>query len=1078
MTSTKICAQSLLCCDEGSILLSAARTRKNKDAQAAVAPSTGADDRRTTADVGSHLNMITFPSLALFDQDLAPYSTIVILESMMPTQQYNVQCVPVGLLCIEDNAVGHRILDTGFFSDQMVQARTVRVKWFSATQILLIVDDVNRNNTTSIVQSVVFCEVLRLVVALEVTTPVNYAFCDVETPHNHSLFLRSLLATWIGLFEEELEKQISDPSSMLELGERPLSYAERMCVFLHASLRFNKSTDVDTKVRAHILCFSRTSHQDKTLSADIDSETETSMDMVNSTFKRTKDYLVDMIDNYALLVSNFKENILYTSEHLARAMNAKRSTYSAFPLYVSLKLDKFVTKQTSSIPVNCADVDSVRKWTNDMSSELDELLNDRVVYDESIADVKPIYLKYDSSGDPILSLLRLYGNYAPFADSIRQVAGWPVPRVSFKLKRCATLTYEDGGIQQIFKHSHHFFTPIFWSSQEKSFIRMVAVEDKAPLTSQDQEDTPENHAELAAKRTRIAVAHKKRVERSVEELMNKKIDLEYVDMYANEYITDALHFSSFVADVDLYCCSELSVRDTAEDTCHLVSTTMTKAVGRGPLKITVFSSGKQPVAMGASLFKIGLHVHAKLPLGFALTSQACRQLVAMMEMLRFNYPTLSQQEESFHNRTVFDTNIYSQQNVADKNKFGGHCLRCPYQSKSDAERDGKLEPVFSRGEPFTNMELFVHGPQIDPSTGLHVLYGKVIDGFAGISDRRDVQFFLKHTETAVEKHLGNVCKTLVKDITAEINERCLLFHGTSEDDAKLLTQMVQDCWVDKGRKSLFKYMSVVRGRNNKQFTENEKSLVSGGDITYNSTRDELLVNTRGGSHLLPFCCRMPHNKRETKAKNILKLGTSSKMLGLALFSGNCFKTTCRNLTFLPNCCVNFNNVFLAPRILKNITEFIELHFNISTAMIWSVSPKKNSVRSEGEMLVDGVDFDEDFAFDEDLANVEEDEQPIAADRDIASSPVTQNYSAISLLHHGKGLFELLGDIIQTSVRKLFLFNPNPEVTSLCVELYDGSFVLCLSKSRVLVSASLASVLGAAKEWKQIDHDVFVKLSKM
>ena len=1103
-----VCAQAVLCAHEGSLLFHNNDPKKKAAAVSASNKGKGEKTKKPTttrtsddleADIGSHLILVHYPNLPFFLQDLDPYSTVIILETMRPTYQNNVQVIPVGLVCIRDRTLGRSVLEKGFFSDQMIEDGSVSVKWFNKLQVMRIIDDLNKKALEYVTDSDVYFDTVMQVVSTP-TGPnaVHYPFIGDLTPHVNALFLKSLLGTWIRMFENDLKKELVLPDSDL----RPLTYLERLSLFLHVSLRRNKTKDVDTLIRIHLLSAIRTEEaypEDGEDSIDRaeeeEDEEEIPMDQgdnkegnqlcdVNRGMYHYKKSFCDQIQQYNRLVKAFQENIQLTSTRLTDAMTAKRSRYKAFPLYVSLEMDKISSKQIETIPVNCADTKSMSVWTDTMANELHAAINDKTVYEDCIGQVQPIYECQVNSPDFVL---KLYGNYTPYTESLT-AQGWPViPRVYFKLKYCQTLQYEEGGIQNILTNAHHFFTPIFWSSDRKTFMRVVAVEEKTIRANRDDDEDQDEEGkghELAAKRARLDIAHKTATKHSLEDLLKSSWDITKNDMHANEYLTDALHWSSFVADIDLYTHIPTSVEDTAKNACELVSSIINTCIGSPPHKIAVFSSSKEPSSIADNngsnqIMKIGLHVHARLPTGTVLTAQACLQIADMCEMKRFSYPdTLGQQGESIDNtKTVFDRNIYTQQFAKD-NKFGGHCLRCPYQSKNHTDKDRTLQLVHSEGDPFSVMDLFVHAPQFYPDTGERCLYGKVIVGFSGVSDRRDVQFFQKHVEISVEKHIEKACKTKVKDMLAEINKKSVLFHGPPEEDRHLLTQIVQECWTDNGKKALFAYMTSVRGRNDKAFSDDEKTSISGAEVAYNEKTDELMLSVRG-SFLIPYCCRLPHNNAKNgSTKTTLKLGISSKMLGLCIFSNKCYKTSCVQLSYIPSCSIAVQNVFLSPYLLKKMDRFLSTYFNTSTTRIWSIEAK--TTKSDCAMLLEGIDFNDDMLYEDDDEMMEEstEEEAKKNGTNDDDQPRTTNYTAISLLHHGTGLKSLLGESIQCSIRKILFFNPKMDKVSLCVELYSGSFVLCLSNAKVLTGHSLDNVVGAAQEWRMLDRELVVRLQNM
>ena len=400
-----------------------------------------------------------------------------------------------------------------------------------------------------------------------------------------------------------------------------------------------------------------------------------------------------------------------------------------------------------------------------------------------------------------------------------------------------------------------------------------------------------------------------------------------------EYIQNGLHCSQFYADLDMYPTAEIDDVSLYKDLHECMMNIMGRACnGLQPISVYIFrSQGFDPRG------KVGLHLHAILPLGTVMTTKACQDLAIIMETVRHMYPeTLGQTK---YGSEVFDRCVYP-----IGNEPRGHCLRGPYQSKVDGSRT--LTCVYrTDGLPIDRKiaahHRFIHGPQFDPTTGQPILYGTVIEGITGINNITDVAFVRRLESETVNDYVRHKCRQSPSGIMREMNKRRLLFScviGGEEDDAQvkkhpryaaerdLLVEVVNELWGLNGRDNMIAHMNTAIGADrHAQYEDSHIQMIQQQScFIYDKSRDAISLSMDGGrTTRVYFCPNRPHRRRIASGEVRVDVTYMRGMVRFGLIS-HCFKPFCRrdgqSVKFVPKVMMTMPNVFVAPCIQRRIQE--------------------------------------------------------------------------------------------------------------------------------------------------------------
>lgn len=622
------------------------------------------------------------------------------------------------------------------------------------------------------------------------------------------------------------------------------------------------------------------------------------------------------------LMEHERAVVLY-DKHIATPMNQIRKRYCHYGLFISLQLSTFTQDCIKTIPIHLTDSPAIEKWVLKRSAILKESFSDDVIISETYANAKPVYSECSEE------FLRLYGNLPDYIHFLNNIFSqeediFPTPLYFPEQLGCLSTSSDSPLIPLCSPKDMPHDTILFRTTHCLTETRLTeASEYCLPIWT-----TPNSSGSMTFFRISLRWGqHNKRSRdmssADMEEIFSKNLDL--LEMQEgemiNEYLQSGMHWSSFVADIDI---NEGSFKmpivcDTVRDCVSLVNDVFQNVLGFLPAKLFIFSSTQNHLYK-----KQGLHCHAKLPLGLVMTSNACYDLARAMEQARFKYPeTLGL---PCANEKVFDTKIYPRELKEDKPK--GHCLRSPFQVK----RDGtcKLQCMYQTHK-LTNNDLFVHAPHFD-ITGNRIIFGKVITHIEGIRDRRDEHFYKTYLANVVDSNISDVAKVNIDDIIKALNQKSILFNPNSnhEEHINILLWVLNDLWSSSGVHNAVSYMQEKKGANGCGFQQPLIRLVATkSGFVYDCEKRTINLVIYGPlskiNPVFPFCLIRPHRRKNTSNMKV-HIGYSDNMYRFILLVHKCYKASCEGKSFVPGITLPLLPVYIAPCIKQWIQSFLRSKF--------------------------------------------------------------------------------------------------------------------------------------------------------
>lgn len=676
----------------------------------------------------------------------------------------------------------------------------------------------------------------------------------------------------------------------------------------------------------------------------------------------------DLLAKYERLCDTVKENRELVTKTLTDAMQESRHVFSSFPLYTSFCLKTFTEDSICTVPLSVFDTTAIAEWSEHRRDVLRrDVLNPEKVYRSIYENAKPFFR--DSNGG---EFLRLYGNLDGYvtrltgtptkleyrverlgALSTGAVSALPLYGASLRLSRCFRTSDASSSAALRLAESSDFCTPV-WANPTQtamSFVRIVPVLSDGkrkrcdePGNGNGKYDTMENLIERYMYDFRVdhddddtGDAHGGRNNHLLYSSLSPSMAT------TNEYLQSGLHWSSFVADIDLDT-SDLDVRATARDAVKIFDDVFeTLFDGFAVRRHLVFASAiddDDDDGGGASPRKTGLHHHALLPPGLVFTSSACRDVAGILETVRRLYPnTIGRCEKAY------DVAIYPSTNSTKTRRDKGHCLRGPFQYKFNGKR--QLRCVFdswSRDETaarITAEDVLIHGPQRTEDSRERILFGRVVRGIVDVRALTDVEFFREYEASVMTGNMESTCRLGVGEICAEINKKCVIFPPNKNNHVTLLLSLVNDLWTTcGGRAKMVERMKKLVGRAGKRYCSTIVNNVKRrSSFVYDSVHGTINLALNGsGTACLPFCPARPHNKSDCTSDVRVKLGYSARMIRFVLFVTGCFKASCRNpgSGFIPDVHLVMPNVFLCPSLQRRVQRYMSQYLRGPRVRVQSI----------------------------------------------------------------------------------------------------------------------------------------------
>ena len=627
-------------------------------------------------------------------------------------------------------------------------------------------------------------------------------------------------------------------------------------------------------------------------------------------------FMTNLISVYDATCTNVRMSLTASREILLSTMHDTRQKLKRYPLFCSLSLKKYTETNISTIPENLSDYTAVKQWSDERATVLRTHLSESAVTDYILKNVQVF-----TSSD----LFRLYGNLrghiALIMDKIGQTPNIPqtlyykIEQLGLLTKKRSSLPLAYSGTSRDTSHLHKPMPPL----QERL---IEAAEGRCPIWGTTLPSGAMNFMRLIPLQERKRPAENNSVgtmDELIERFVYPKTE-SGMKFKNNEFVQSAMHWSTFLADVDIFLSQKgppVHHSKVACDVATLSGSLFQRLFHKTPKGIHVFwSADDEP-----NPIKIGLHLHMVLPPGMVFTSQSCRSFANLLEILRLHHPeTLGL--DTKENKPIFDLNIYPVDGIGKCPR--GHCIRGPGQFKRDGTHP--LVLLHTQGAPLDIHCMLAHGAQMNDDKQ-RVLQGTIVHNITDFEDIRDEIFVKNHVAHIMSQNMYNVCKTTTQDIMEEINKKFYLFHYKDELDVQKLLETLNSLWREsRGRIEMVNHIKNAIGTDGVSFPSYAAQLMERTYFVHEPKLDAILLST-GKSTKFPFCPIRPH--RSIGASVNISVGYNTKMIRFPMFVSGCFKSSCKKTTqdkqFMPQVVPSTPGVYISKQILTDMSEFIKKH---------------------------------------------------------------------------------------------------------------------------------------------------------
>ena len=969
---------------------------------------------------------------------------IVVLEGLMSQAICTLQVTPFSMLVFHcDVSNRNSILQEAEFTNNDLTTGRVEIIWFSKEEVRLLHNDVLQNEETychswDMLWSMV-CEKWLLKHMSANLAPLPQFGYHFQLWNVQSIIDRWSKAVGHWLISEGDYNQL--PRTLIPL--------EHMWLYFHISLRWRRDVNVDRLSMTYIINNIRVKNvynlDPRLMDDNIARETKINpvyhgmMSMLTGAYRGLTD---ELLTCYVSLCKILVQSKTVFKVNLSDTMQGIRRKYHSLPLFTSCKLKTFTETSIDTIPSSVLDLEAVTNWSLERKNELQTEMDTKRIFKRVYSDAVPVM----KGGNQ--NFLRLYGNLSSLLDVMKKHDS-RVTNIVYKVECLGALSSATVGILPLYgMHGKMRQNSPFHIDEENSLtsIRLLeALEFCTPIWT-----TPTKTG-MNFMRITPMLDRKRKLScevGNVDDLIERHMYPIESDRHDTaEYLQSGLHWSLFVADIDIKPLPGVPRPDrnmVARDLVTMFDDIFETVFGfkvRGHFVFASIDDGSE---------KLGLHHHAIMPPGLVLTTTACRDIAKILEIVRRMYPeTIG--VNTADDTPVFDTLIYP---VMHGQNHKGHCLRGPLQTKSDGTR--KLECIYQTETPLSLRHMLIHGPQFNEN-GERVIFGKIIESIQGIYDLSDLAFFKKYEAKVMNDNMKSICQVNVKDIMKEINNKCVLFDVTSvENNVDHLLSILNNLWSEEGGKNtLISRLKSAVGSEGKKYEKRQILLVDNRSKFIHDTEHGTinLVTDNNAEKLFPFCPRRPHRKRTNKGVRIT-VGYSSRMIRFILFVSRCYKLSCqekrvpdRTSHFIPDVVLTMPDVFVCPMIRRDVERFLQHNFRGPTVGVIEIYRRPSDDKEERKIEVE--------------THTEE------------------------IVHRGDGVFHYIHEgTFLSSTRNLFMFLPNNVPGVLVFGLTNNTYVACMKnvetnarKCNVYVSSSYALILAHLTENMMLKKDLLQQLKE-
>ena len=969
---------------------------------------------------------------------------IIVLEGLMSRAICTLQVTPFSILVFHcDAKTRNSILQEAEFTNEDLTTGRVEIIWLSKEEVRLLHNEVLRNEET-------YCHSWQMLWSmvhqkwLLKHESVDLAPLPLVGYHFQLWNVQSIIDRWSKTAGQWLIRE--DDYNQLPRMTIPL---ERIWLYFHISLRWRRDVNVDCSSMSNILNHIRVENayalDPHLLDNNIGTQTKIypfyhgMMSLLTGAYRGLAD---ELLTRYISLCKILAQSKAVFKFNLADTMQEMRRKYHSLPLFTSCRLKTFTETSIDTIPLSVLDLSAVTSWSLRRKEQLVDEMDTKKIFKKVYTDAVPV-LKGGNQ-----NFLRLYGNLSNMLEIMKKHDS-RVTNIIYKVECLGALSSSTVGILPIYgMHGKARQNSPFYLDDEKSVtsIRLLEASEFCTPIWTTPTKTGMNFMRI------VPMLDRKRKLScevgNVDDLIGRHMYPIESDRHDTaEYLQSGLHWSLFVADIDIKPIPgdprpdrNMVARDLVKMFDDIFETIFSCKVRGHFVFASVDDSGSE---------KLGLHYHVAMPLGLVLTTTACRDIAQILEIVRRMYPeTIG--VNTADNTPVFDTAIYP---VMRGQNHKGHCLRGPLQTKSDGTR--KLECIFQTETPLSLRHMLIHGPQFDEN-GERVVFGKIVESIQGIYDLSDVAFFKKYEAKVMNDNMKSVCHVNVKDIMREINNKCVLFDITSnKDNVHYLLSILNNLWTEEGCKKTLTYrLKSAVGSEGKKYEKRQISLVDNkSKFVHDSEHETInLVTDNNAEKLFPFCPRRPHRKRANKGVRIT-VGYSSRMIRFVLFVSRCYKFSCQekrvgkpdiNSHFIPDVVLTMPDVFICPIIKRHVERFLQQHFRGPTVGVMQIHRKARDNGSlEEELTTESETYTEEI--------------------------VHRGHGAFHYIHEGTFL---------SSTRNLFMFLPDNVPAVLAFGLVNNMYMVCMKDvetnartCNVYVSAFSTLILAYLNERKLLKDDL-------
>lgn len=667
-------------------------------------------------------------------------------------------------------------------------------------------------------------------------------------------------------------------------------------------------------------------------------------------------------------LSSYKENCLKHYKSLAiggemfALLENKTKTYSSFPLFTSLHINKLRVENIELAPVTTLDVQKIIEWVSARKLVIAERVNDMTVYEEVFSELEPVIAEdmplrlYAKEGLYTMSYVSQF-NKGEFATAVldppqsmsKDFVNLKMPYDDQEL----CVTGMDRGVVYASVHG----TPI-WQRQK-------IVKDELGLPK-------ETNDYMIVRETTQG------------QPIDKIFDCMLKDGLKNhEVVSSEFHISTLVLDIDLNPARpipDMDVTQLAKDCVSLANTVLSQLKILDGCKHYVFYSdprtNQTPSFTGE---KFGLHHHIRLPDGIVMQQEAASTFVKILSEVRYTYPSTIGIFCGEKDCEVYDQKIYGKPMAVTSGnaaaameldecvvgKVTHHPIRLPGMKKRTGTN--KLTLIYSStGETeIPRNYKMVHGP-------MEADVGRVITKLVGHKPINDEQY-IRHLESKrIDRYVNEACTSGGEALINEVNTKSILIGKQGEETYSVLSKQIMaehidTLWQSTGSKAMKRHLeSLSHPDSGKQYSQKDiMTAIEGSKVIYSVKRDKFLLvsEIRQDEEKFFLCPKRVHTRPHAEGV-VVEVFTQSNMVRFGFCIGKETFKRCSG-SYIPNVSggMTYNHVCLFESVAKSVEREIEA-YNVPGVDVSSICKTPANALGEDHNTTSMVDSEDKIDYDE------------------------------------------------------------------------------------------------------------------